>query len=87
MKSSNEQMSQNIQQLLEDVDKIRYQVIIVQNELAQFARSGHRDDRMAHLKEQIDEIRSRLEGVREVLSAARAAAKPESHEEEIDLWM
>jgi molecular chaperone GrpE (heat shock protein) len=87
MKNSNEQMSQRIQQLLEEVDKIRYQVIIVQNELAQFARSGQRDDRMAHLKEEMNEIRSRLEGVRESLTAARAAAKPESHEEEIDLWM
>jgi molecular chaperone GrpE (heat shock protein) len=87
MKNSNEQMSQRIQQLLQEVDKIHYQVIIVQNELAQFARSGQRDDRMALLKEEMNEIRSRLEGVRESLNAARAAAKPESHEEEIDLWM
>jgi molecular chaperone GrpE (heat shock protein) len=87
MNGSKELMNEKIQQLLDEVDKVNYLVITVQNELEQFAKTAHRENRMAHLKERVGEIRTRLEGVREFLCAAQELANRESDEEEIDLWM
>lgn len=42
---------------------------------------------MALVKEQVDEVHARLEGVREFICAVRELVIQPPHEEEIDLWM
>lgn len=84
---SKELMNAKIQQLLDEVDKVSYLIITLQNELTQFEDRAHQEDRMALVKEQVDEVRARLEGVREFICAARELANRQPHEEEIDLWM
>lgn len=87
MSGSKELMNAKIQQLLDEVDKVSYLIITVQNELTQFENKAQREDRMALVKEQVDEMHARLEGIREFICAARELVNRQPHEEEIDLWM
>ena len=82
-----ELMNKRIQQLLDDVDKISFVVISVQNELGQFRTTQREEAPWALLKEQLDEVHTRLEGIREFICCSRREANQEQPSEEIDLWL
>lgn len=79
-------MNKKIQQLLDDVDKVSFLILTLQNEVTQF-QDQQREERLALVKEQLDEVHARLEGVRDFICAAQQLANKEPKEEEIDLWM
>jgi len=82
-----ERMNERILQLLDDVDKISFVVLTVQNELGQFRTTQREEAPWALLKEQLDEVHTRLEGIREFICCSRQEANQEQPAEDIDLWM
>jgi len=81
-------MDNSIKVLLHDVDRISRLICNVQAELRSLQHLPRAEGRVSLMKEQLEEVHTRLEGVREfIIACQRRVNKRMVEEEDIDVWL
>ncbi|MBI3580323.1 MAG: hypothetical protein HY089_13040 [Ignavibacteriales bacterium] len=83
-----QEMKKSVKILLRDVSHISAIISSVQKELKQVEPLLHVESKLLSMKEELNEVHARLEGIRDfILSCEQRALKPKPETEDIDVWL
>lgn len=83
-----QEMKKSVKILLHDVNHISAIISSVQKELRQIGPLLHAESKLLSMKEELNEVHARLEGIRDfILSCEQRALKPKTEAEDIDVWL
>ncbi len=78
----------SVKVLLHDVDRISTLICSVQTELGSLEHPPRVESTVCVMKEQLGEVHTRLEGVRDfIIACQRRVNKKAVEEEDIDIWL